>query len=117
MQDAGVPGYEQFHQLTFDVVATPTRKSAGRAGDVDGHRVAVQVGDNPGVGSVVDRQAEFGGTVARVGDDGQGSERGDVGAGMDPVADEVVIRHLYLVTTGSFYVPVPSPYMLGCSTR
>ncbi len=63
VQDAGVPGDGQVCESSFDVVTDPAALSAAlsvaRAAEVDGHRVAVQVGDVAGVGGVVDAQAEF----------------------------------------------------------
>jgi hypothetical protein len=59
VQDAGVPGDGQVCESSFDVVTDPAGMPAARAAEVDGHRVAVQVGDVAGVGGVVDAQAEF----------------------------------------------------------
>lgn len=77
VQDAGVPGDGQVCESSFDVVTDPAALSAARAAEVDGHRVAVQVGDVAGVGGVVDAQAEFGGSADRVGDEVRGSSRRD----------------------------------------
>lgn len=77
VQDAGVPGDGQVCESSFDVVTDPAALSAARAAEVDGHRVAVQVGDVAGVGGVVDAQAEFGGSADRVGDEVRGSNRRD----------------------------------------
>ena len=81
VQDAGVPGDGQVCESSFDVVTDPAALSAAlsaaRAAEVDGHRVAVQVGDVAGVGGVVDAQAEFGGSADRVGDEVRGRGRRD----------------------------------------
>lgn len=72
-----MPGDGQVCESSFDVVTDPAALSAARAAEVDGHRVAVQVGDVAGVGGVVDAQAEFGGSADRVGDEVRGSNRRD----------------------------------------
>lgn len=67
-------GDGQVRQSTSDMVTDPTQLSATRAGRVDGHRVAVQVGDVVGI---VDTQAQLGGAADRVVDEVRGSSECD----------------------------------------
>ncbi|AGP30402.1 hypothetical protein A606_03765 [Corynebacterium terpenotabidum Y-11] len=68
-----MPGDGKVREPAFHMVADSAVLSAARAADIDGHRVAVQVGDVAGVGGIVDAQVEFRGTADRVSDEVRGA--------------------------------------------
>jgi hypothetical protein len=117
VQQAGVPGDGQVREPAFDMVADLAGMPAARAVEVEGHRVAVQVGDVPGVGGVVDRQPQLDGAADRVRYEVRDRGRGDGRVRHGSCGGKVEIRHLHLVTAGSFYVcshaaPTMGVYML-----
>lgn len=69
MQHAGVTDDGKVGESAFDVVADPAGVAELLADDVHGGSVAVQVGGVPGIGGIVDAQAELGGPADRVGDE------------------------------------------------
>ena len=77
VQEAGVADDRQVREPAFDMVTDLAGMPAARAVEVEAHRVAVQVGDVPGVGGVVDRQAQLGSPADRVGDEVRGGTRGN----------------------------------------
>lgn len=119
VQEAWVSGDGQVRESTFDTVTDSAGVSAARTVQVDDHRVTIEVSEVPGIGGVVDRQAQLDGAADRVGDEIRGA-RGSRGGGGGRVrhgscGGKVEIRHLHLVTAGSFYVCSPvSAYMLWC---
>ena len=117
VQEAGVADDRQVREPAFDMVTDLAGMPAARAVEVEAHRVAVQVGDVPGVGGVVDRQPQLDGAADRVRYEVRDRGRGDGRVRHGSCGGKVEIRHLHLVTTGSFYVcshaaPTMGVYML-----
>jgi hypothetical protein len=112
VQEAWVSSDGKVREPALDVVTDPAGIPAARAVGVDGHRVAVQVGDVSGVGGIVDRQAQLGSPADRVSDEVRGRGRRDGRVRHGSWSGWMVIRHLHPVTAGSFYISGPSPYML-----
>lgn len=70
-------GDGEVREPALDVVTDPAGMPAVRTVGIDGHRMAVQVGDVSGVGGIVDGQAQLGGAADRVSDEIRGRGRRD----------------------------------------
>lgn len=112
VQEAWISGDSKVREPAFDVVTDSAGIPAARAAGVDGHGVAVQVGDVSGVGGIVDGQAQLGGAADHVNDEVRGGESGHGRLRHGSWSGWMVIRHLHPVTAGTFYMSGPSPYML-----